>query len=288
MEYNSIEEHNRIIKETSGISTINLPSVFAIWGDNHYAVIITTHFSELHPVFVYKFSITPCVKELLGEGKCLYSMEDKWLQYSSHKIIVECPNILPSVHNKFYTTNITYENYLLQLKSGEQIPVLKLDNPYMSLGKQFMNFEEDNPMIYHFKLIPLEPFSYPSRDPIRSPLPFRYTRRQTEANILVEQSAYSYLNRAITILESIKDDISNEGSIKSTFPQHIVNGYIDSVLQKKELCPITFQELEKTTSCITPCGHAASYEAAKHWIIKKNTCPVCRNTCLPSQLQKWQ
>jgi hypothetical protein len=215
-------------------------------------------------------------------------MEDKWLQYSSHKIIVECPNILPSLHNKFYTTNIIYENHLLQLKNGEQIPVLKLDNPYMSLGKQFMNFEEDTPMIYHFKLIPLQPLSYPSRDPIHTPLRSRYSRRQAEANISVEQSAYSYLNRAIHVLETIKDDISNEAPIKSTFPQHIINGYIESIIQKKEVCPIIFQELEKSTVCITPCGHAASYDAAKCWIVKKNSCPVCRNTCSISQLQLWQ
>ena len=71
-------------------------------------------------------------------------------------------------------------------------------------------------------------------------------------------------------------------------PQYILNGYIDSLVAKKETCPILLTELALETTCITPCGHALSKEGLDSWFATSQTCPVCRSACLKEQLQVWK
>ena len=71
-------------------------------------------------------------------------------------------------------------------------------------------------------------------------------------------------------------------------PQHVVNGYIESVIQKKELCPILMTELTLTTTSMTPCGHCISKDSLITWFQTKNACPVCRLPCSVEQLQGWK
>ena len=62
-------------------------------------------------------------------------------------------------------------------------------------------------------------------------------------------------------------------------PAHIMATYIQSLLDKKELCPITMEPLQRDTLYITECGHAMSKSAARKWITQKKSCPVCRVKC---------
>jgi hypothetical protein len=71
-------------------------------------------------------------------------------------------------------------------------------------------------------------------------------------------------------------------------PQHVINGYIESVIQKKELCPILMTELTLTTTSMTPCGHCISKDALITWFQTIHACPVCRLPCLENQLQGWK
>jgi len=70
-------------------------------------------------------------------------------------------------------------------------------------------------------------------------------------------------------------------------PQHIVNTYITSLLDKNEACPIEMTPLTKETVRITNCGHAMSANAAEYWIACKHSCPVCRQECSLEELQGW-
>ena len=74
---------------------------------------------------------------------------------------------------------------------------------------------------------------------------------------------------------------------KGKVPQHILNVYIQSLLDKEENCPIQMVPLTKETVRITPCGHAMSASAAEYWITYKHSCPVCRQNCSVEELQKW-
>jgi len=71
-------------------------------------------------------------------------------------------------------------------------------------------------------------------------------------------------------------------------PQYILNGYIESLITKKELCPVLITELALETTCVTPCGHAISKEALDSWFQSSQTCPVCRTPCTAEQLQGWK
>jgi len=62
-------------------------------------------------------------------------------------------------------------------------------------------------------------------------------------------------------------------------PSHIIAAYIQSLLDKKEVCPITMEPLERDTLYITDCGHAMNRGAAERWITQKKSCPVCRVAC---------
>jgi hypothetical protein len=68
-------------------------------------------------------------------------------------------------------------------------------------------------------------------------------------------------------------------------PQCVVNGYIESLIAKREICPISLEPLEKETTLVSPCGHAISHHAVLHWIRGAHSCPVCRAEVLESQLQ---
>jgi len=71
-------------------------------------------------------------------------------------------------------------------------------------------------------------------------------------------------------------------------PQHVINGYIESLVQKKELCPILMTELTLTTTSMTPCGHCISKDALTTWFETTHACPVCRLPCSAHQLQSWK
>jgi hypothetical protein len=69
------------------------------------------------------------------------------------------------------------------------------------------------------------------------------------------------------------------------FPQCVINGYIENLIAKHEVCPISLEPLEKETTLVAPCGHAISHHAVIHWIRGAHSCPVCRAEVLESQLQ---
>jgi hypothetical protein len=68
-------------------------------------------------------------------------------------------------------------------------------------------------------------------------------------------------------------------------PQSVVNGYIESLAAKQEVCPISLLPLDKDSTLVAPCGHAISHRAAICWIRDARSCPVCRAEVSESQLQ---
>lgn len=76
-------------------------------------------------------------------------------------------------------------------------------------------------------------------------------------------------------------------SVHKRIPQHILNTYIQTLLDKEENCPVEMMPLTKESVRITPCGHALSVSAAECWIAYKHSCPVCREECSLVELQQW-
>ena len=82
-----------------------------------------------------------------------------------------------------------------------------------------------------------------------------------------------YLSCGFDISLSLSSEIKGGNS---KIPEHIMAVYIQSLLDKKEVCPITMEPLQKESLHITSCGHAMSKAAATRWFAQKDSCPVCR------------
>ncbi len=70
----------------------------------------------------------------------------------------------------------------------------------------------------------------------------------------------------------------------SSIPKRVLQGYVESLVAKKETCPITMDELTVETACITPCYHVMSLEGAQGWVQAHRSCPICRSACLEGDL----
>jgi hypothetical protein len=83
-------------------------------------------------------------------------------------------------------------------------------------------------------------------------------------------------------------EVPNQQAQITHIPQYIFNGYIESLVTKKELCPILMNELTLASTCITPCNHAMSKEALDSWFETNESCPVCRTQFTMSQVQTYK
>lgn len=59
-------------------------------------------------------------------------------------------------------------------------------------------------------------------------------------------------------------------------PSHIVRGFVESAIQKKEVCPITLDALVMGNVAMTSCGHLFAREALTSCLSSSNVCPNCR------------
>ena len=60
----------------------------------------------------------------------------------------------------------------------------------------------------------------------------------------------------------------------SSIPRHILQLYINKMIQEGYECPITFEPITKETVVCTPCGHLFTKNGISQLLVKK--CPTCR------------
>ena len=260
----SLEKHNKTIRAAPGISNQMLPSCFALWRTTHSshtcssscaytaAIVLTTCISINPPI--YNFNLLDSVKVSLEGGVCISSSTNNWFTGQTLKLIIQRPSTFQNEHNKLYLTEVSYDKHYIRLRnSNEKIPVFKLYDKCLILESRFMDLEKEYNASYQFTMKPGQILQFPL-----SP---------TELSDQVLEK---------TCLSS---------SVK--IPQHIMNGYIDSLIQKKEVCPATLVELNRKTIHITPCGHPISTEGLI-WITRSNSCPICRSNCRKEDLYTWK
>jgi len=66
---------------------------------------------------------------------------------------------------------------------------------------------------------------------------------------------------------------------KPTKP-HLVSLVLTAAINEKRLCPITFELITETSTCIAPCYHSFDTDAINTWLQSHTTCPECRETCV--------
>jgi hypothetical protein len=128
-----------------------------------------------------------------------------------------------------------------------------------------------------------------SGQPIQFPILPNHIREARHAAIQdAENAAVAFLQRN-TILPRSQAPVIQQTSNPAIpkLPQHIVNAYIESLVAKEEVCPVTFNTLLQQSTYIIGCGHAISEEAIK-WIETEHSCPVCRSVCSLDILQQWK
>ena len=60
-------------------------------------------------------------------------------------------------------------------------------------------------------------------------------------------------------------------------PSHIVRCFVESAIQKKEVCPITLDTLVMGNVSMTSCGHLFERQALASCLSTSNICPSCRS-----------
>jgi hypothetical protein len=72
-------------------------------------------------------------------------------------------------------------------------------------------------------------------------------------------------------------EVDAEVEVKQKIPPHIIQGYIESAIQKKEICPITLDPLVMGQIAMTPCGHLFDRSALENVVSSGKGCPQCRS-----------
>ena len=90
-------------------------------------------------------------------------------------------------------------------------------------------------------------------------------------------SAYTYAVVSTTALPSAAPTPALRK--KPTKP-HLVSLVLNAAINEKRLCPITFEHITETSTCIAPCYHSFDTDAINTWLESHTTCPECRETCV--------
>jgi hypothetical protein len=100
------------------------------------------------------------------------------------------------------------------------------------------------------------------------------------ASASASASAYAYTYAAVstTALPAAAADAAARRK-KPTKP-HLVSLVLTAAINEKRLCPITFESITETSTCIAPCYHSFDTDAINSWLESHTTCPECRETCM--------
>lgn len=269
-----------------------LPRTFAVWrcARQYSAAIVQAILVDQN---TYRLNILESVKSLVGEATCIPWGDDKWLEDTSKKVRVKrSSGVLERIHD----IDMVFVKFVVFTPICV-IPVFHITDKFLILGERFIDLLQEENHSYRMYMPPNTAISYPPVPSPRTPSirPEILTARRLAIQ-MADMAAREYLEQteARTFLRlqhrtqpEAEAEAEPQPIIPTPIPSHILQGFLESILEKKELCPIKMHELNKTTICTTPCGHAMSYEAAVLWLKEHNACPVCRNKCAISDLYRY-
>ena len=61
--------------------------------------------------------------------------------------------------------------------------------------------------------------------------------------------------------------------------------FVESAIQKQDVCPITMEPLKKGSIGCLPCGHLFDKDALLSALIISKKCPTCRQACSEEDVQ---
>jgi len=273
-----------------------IPRTFAVWrcAQEYSAVLVQ---AVLVGQNTYRFHMLNSVQRLVGEATCLPWEDDKWLDDTSQKVMVKRSS---GVLERTHEIEMVFLKFIV-FTPVCFIPVFHLTDKFLILGDRFIDLLQQENRSYRMYMRPNRTITYPPLvEEIERPHVVRpeILRGRLLALQMADIAAREYLEQtqtqeqeqtqARTFLQlQHRVQPEQEPPIRQQTPSHILQGFLESILQKKELCPIKMNEMNKDTLSTTPCGHAMSYEAAVLWLKEHNACPVCRKTCNVSELYRY-
>jgi hypothetical protein len=257
---NSVSEHNNRTLATVRRSDIELPPVIAVWrhsrGTDHTAALFRCEPDGWHQG-AWRITFVPDPLQHIEDGTLIRSNEDEWLGGRLHTILIKRVSGDPAENGKYNATEIKYTGCKITSNVGGQtIPVVNFNKKSEVLPSEFTQLVLPEYAHLQFKLRLgrlINPFTY-----------------------RVPQAAPIVMARPVPIQPTV-----------AKIPQRIVNVYIDSLIAAKETCPIELTELTRENTCMAPCGHAMTCDAAAAWLRTSRSCPVCRAALSSEDLVHW-
>jgi hypothetical protein len=73
---------------------------------------------------------------------------------------------------------------------------------------------------------------------------------------------------------------------KLAIPPHVFKILVETMVARKEVCPISMEPLQLDTTVGLPCGHLFEESSLTQALQEKMTCPICRESVLEGDIQK--
>lgn len=237
-------------------STINLPRVVAIWRHsndihrNGSCNAALFRCKQIHPS-QWHFSFIHKPLRYIENADLVQSNEDEWFGATLHVI-----NIINNGNNY---TRIRYNGWVIISNVGKpNIPVVKIENKSAVLPPEFSNLDSRSHKSLRF---------------IMKPGLLYYTPPEMEIHETNDTTIKTYY--------------SLPEKTKYRIPSHIVKEYLQSMIYKKEFCPIERIEFTQENICMTSCGHVMTHDSLTSWMKTSQTCPICRGHLNNSQIYTW-
>lgn len=100
-----------------------------------------------------------------------------------------------------------------------------------------------------------------------------YVWNMEKANLILP-STYYHVCHGLDVEKRWHFSAAHKSNI--TVPRHVVRGFMEHEIGKREACPITMDPLTKQTIAYTVCGHLFDREAISMAIRDSGKCPTCR------------
>jgi hypothetical protein len=112
-------------------------------------------------------------------------------------------------------------------------------------------------------------------------IPVLYIQRRNE--VLSSFKAQSFI--PITVRAPVSPTVAPVEKKKYTIPsipKHLIEAVLRDASSRGEVCPITYEPIDMTSSAITSCFHVFDRESIDKWILNPangDKCPVCKSQC---------
>lgn len=116
-------------------------------------------------------------------------------------------------------------------------------------------------------------------------IPVLYIQRRNETlSSFKAQSFIPITVRAPTVAPTVAPvaPVEKKKYTIPSIPKHLIEAVLRDASSRGEVCPITYEPIDMTSSAITSCFHVFDRESIDKWIINPangDKCPVCKSQC---------